>query len=215
MRMHELPTDQEDGRPPADEDGPEDGGIVVRVVAGPLKPLPSNSARQLHSLELRRQPSIPNTVQGYGRKILGNTSIATAPMVVRLRLARFGKRNSPIYNIVVSQGRTARNSKPMEVIGTYDPIPKAQLPSESTGDSTNRKPIKEIQLDVARAKYWLGVGAQPSDPVWRLLAMFGLIERQWKVVRIPAQQEDKAVYEKIKKIKILPDKTTPKAAGSS
>ncbi|KAF3902204.1 hypothetical protein ABW21_db0208275 [Orbilia brochopaga] len=135
-------------------------------------------------------------------------------MVVRLRLARFGKRNNPIYNIVVSQARTARDSKPMEVIGIYDPIPKAQLPSESTGDGSSRKPVKEIQLDVARAKYWLGVGAQPSDPVWRLFAMFGLIEPQWKVARIPAQQEDKAVYEKIRKIKILPDKPAPKAGPS-
>ncbi|KAF3936004.1 hypothetical protein ABW20_dc0110121 [Dactylellina cionopaga] len=85
-------------------------------------------------------------------------------MVVRLRLARFGTRNRPLYNIVVAQARTARNSKPMEVIGTYDPVPKPA----PDGDG---KPFKDIQLDVTRAKYWLGVGAQPSDPVWRLLAM--------------------------------------------
>jgi ribosomal protein S16 len=48
--------------------------------------------------------------------------------------------------------------------GTYDPIPKpAPL---GVG-----KPFKDIQLDTARAKYWLGVGAQPSDPAWRLLSM--------------------------------------------
>jgi ribosomal protein S16 len=33
------------------------------------------------------------------------------------------------------------------------------------------KPFKDIKLDSARAKYWLGVGAQPSDPAWRLLSM--------------------------------------------
>lgn len=59
---------------------------------------------------------------------------------------------------------TARNSKPIEVLGTYDPIPKAPL----YGDG---KPIKDIKLDTIRAKYWLGVGAQPSDPVWRMLSM--------------------------------------------
>ena len=49
-------------------------------------------------------------------------------------------------------------------IGTYDPIPKP--PPLGVG-----KPYKDIQLDTARAKYWLGVGAQPSDPAWRLLSM--------------------------------------------
>lgn len=43
-------------------------------------------------------------------------------------------------------------------------MPKAPL------DGDGRK-YKDIQLDQARAKYWLGVGAQPSDPMWRILAM--------------------------------------------
>jgi len=85
-------------------------------------------------------------------------------MVVRLRLARFGKKHAPVYNIVVAHARTARKSKPIEVIGTYDPIPKP--PTDDIG-----KPVKDIRLDTTRAKYWLGVGAQPSDPVWRLLSM--------------------------------------------
>ncbi|KAF3939567.1 hypothetical protein ABW19_dt0200805 [Dactylella cylindrospora] len=127
-------------------------------------------------------------------------------MVVRLRLARFGTRNRPLYNIVVAQARTARNKRPMEVIGTYDPIPKP----DPDGDG---KPFKDIQLDVARAKYWLGVGAQPSDPVWRLLAMFGLIEPQWKITRIPAQQADKVTYEKARKVKIIQD-STPKPTST-
>ena len=40
-------------------------------------------------------------------------------MVLKIRLARFGKRNAPFYNIVVAQARTARNSKPLEVLGTF------------------------------------------------------------------------------------------------
>ena len=125
-------------------------------------------------------------------------------MVLKIRLARFGKRNAPFYNIVVAQARTARNSKPLEVlgkslfplpfpiyfeiplpitslmiivplsvkltnlgtIGTYDPIPKPPPSGEG-------KAIKDIKLDISRAKYWLGVGAQPSDPAWRLLSMVG------------------------------------------
>jgi ribosomal protein S16 len=52
----------------------------------------------------------------------------------------------------------------MGELGTYDPIPKP--PTDGEG-----KPFKDIKLDSARAKYWLGVGAQPSDPAWRLLSM--------------------------------------------
>lgn len=63
--------------------------------------------------------------------------------------------------------RTARNSRPLEVIGTYDPIPKKDLYDDSG------RLHKDIKLDTTRAKYWIGVGAQPTDTVWRLLSMVG------------------------------------------
>ncbi|KFY25545.1 hypothetical protein V493_04593 [Pseudogymnoascus sp. VKM F-4281 (FW-2241)] len=94
-------------------------------------------------------------------------------MVVKIRLARFGRRKAPFYNIVVAQARTARNSKPLEVLGTYDPIPKK--PEDGEG-----RPFKDIRLDSVRARYWLGVGAQPSDPAWRLLSMVGLMEPKFR-----------------------------------
>ncbi|OBT77665.1 hypothetical protein VF21_03677 [Pseudogymnoascus sp. 05NY08] len=94
-------------------------------------------------------------------------------MVLKIRLARFGRSKAPVYNIVVAQARTARNSKPLEVLGTYDPIPKK--PEDGEG-----RPFKDIRLDSARARYWLGVGAQPSDPAWRLLSMVGLMEPKFK-----------------------------------
>lgn len=66
--------------------------------------------------------------------------------------------------------RSARDSKPLEVIGTYNPIP--QRPKNlSDEEARTAKPYKEIALDRSRAKYWLGVGAQPSDTVWRMLSM--------------------------------------------
>jgi len=89
-------------------------------------------------------------------------------MVLKIRLARFGKRHAPFYNIVVAHARTARNSKPLEVLGTYDPIP--QTPSDVAQGEKGRK-FKDIKLDVDRAKYWLGVGAQPSETAWRLMSM--------------------------------------------
>ncbi|KAJ5107820.1 hypothetical protein N7456_004495 [Penicillium angulare] len=94
-------------------------------------------------------------------------------MVVRIRLARFGNKHDPFYNIVVAQARSARGGKPLEVIGTYNPIPKR--PVSLYNENVNTRPYKEVALDQARAKYWLGVGAQPSDPVWKLLNMAGLV----------------------------------------
>ncbi|KAK4133581.1 hypothetical protein BT67DRAFT_382590 [Trichocladium antarcticum] len=91
-------------------------------------------------------------------------------MVVKIRLARFGRTNSPFYNIVVAHARTARNSRPLEVIGTYDPIPKKDL-YDNLG-----KLHKDIKLDMTRAKYWIGCGAQPTDTMWRLLSMVGILE---------------------------------------
>ncbi|EKV12606.1 Ribosomal protein S16 [Penicillium digitatum] len=94
-------------------------------------------------------------------------------MVLRIRLARFGNKHNPFYNIVVAQARSARGAKPLEVIGTYNPIPKR--PTNLYDENTEARPYKEIALDRSRAKYWLGVGAQPSDPVWKLMGMAGLV----------------------------------------
>lgn len=68
--------------------------------------------------------------------------------------------------------RSARNSKPMEVIGTYNPKP--QRPTVLSDEEARAKPFKSVALDSSRTKYWLGVGAQPSDPVWNLLRMVRL-----------------------------------------
>ncbi|KAF2807265.1 ribosomal protein S16 [Mytilinidion resinicola] len=103
-------------------------------------------------------------------------------MVLRIRLSRFGKRHDPFYNIVVSQARTARDSKPLEVLGTYDPIPQPPPPG-----SVSRRAFKEIKLDAARARYWIGVGAQPSDSAWRLLSMVGILEPRFRVAQIKQQ----------------------------
>ncbi|CAK7242000.1 MAG: 37S ribosomal protein S16, mitochondrial [Sporothrix thermara] len=100
-------------------------------------------------------------------------------MVVKIRLARFGRTNSPIYNIVVTQARTARNSRPMEVLGTYNPKPQHDA-YEGAGKTPSGAPLqkahKDIQLDVTRTKYWIGVGAQPTETMWRILSMVGILQ---------------------------------------
>jgi small subunit ribosomal protein S16 len=71
------------------------------------------------------------------------------------------------------QYRTARDSKPIEVLGTYNPIP--QKPTGLIAESIKTKtPYKQIELDSLRTKYWLGVGAQPSEPAFKLLSMVRL-----------------------------------------
>ncbi|KAI7868462.1 30S ribosomal protein S16 [Spinellus fusiger] len=88
-------------------------------------------------------------------------------MVVRIRLALHGRRNLPYYHIVVSNARQARNSKPLEKIGTYDPIP-------------NSEGNKLINLNFERTKYWLTVGAQPSEIVEKLLVKANLVPEKPK-----------------------------------
>ncbi|CAK7215252.1 37S ribosomal protein S16, mitochondrial [Sporothrix bragantina] len=117
-------------------------------------------------------------------------------MVVKIRLARFGRTNSPTYNIVVSQARTARNSRPMEVLGTYNPKPQHDV-YESTGktpsDAALKKAHKDIRLDVTRTKYWIGVGAQPTDTMWRILSMIGILQpKKRPAPTLPATPLEKA-----------------------
>ncbi|KAI1812266.1 ribosomal protein S16 [Poronia punctata] len=95
-------------------------------------------------------------------------------MVIKIRLARFGRRNAPFYNIVVAHARTARNSKPLEVLGTYDPVPKPD-PYDDSGLLH-----KDIKLDKLRAQYWIGVGAQPTDTIWRLFSMLGIMPPKYR-----------------------------------
>eukprot|EP00741_Cyanophora_paradoxa_P017942 tig00021036_g17325.t1 len=84
-------------------------------------------------------------------------------MVVRIRLARFGHKDRPFYRIHVADSRRFVQKKFIENVGTYDP-----LPNRKTGE-------KELVLETDRVKYWLSVGAQPSDTVARLLWRAGIL----------------------------------------
>eukprot|EP01137_Pigoraptor_chileana_P023544 Opistho-2@89989 len=81
--------------------------------------------------------------------------------MVVLRLARFGRRHLPFYRIFATNPRGKRDGKHIEVVGTYNPV-------------VNQQNQKTLDLKVDRIKYWLSVGAQPTEVVGRLLAMAGL-----------------------------------------
>ena len=69
--------------------------------------------------------------------------------MVKIRLRRFGKKNTPVYRVVVADGRSPRDGRIIEEIGTYDPLLKNN----------------NFTLNLDRVDYWLGVGAQASDTV--------------------------------------------------
>ncbi len=78
--------------------------------------------------------------------------------------------------LTVCYYRSGRDRKPIEVIGTYNPIP-APLPEELK--AKGERPIKDVALDFQRAKYWLGVGAQPTEPLTKLFKKAGILNVEW------------------------------------
>lgn len=117
--------------------------------------------------------------------------------LVRLRLARFGRTHSPAYNIVVARATKARDAKPIEVVGTYKPIPRA-LPHRAIRKGV--LPEKEVELDFTRVQYWIGVGAQPTDTVARLLVKAGILDTQWLSGKQQAGLATKPVVEPRKEV---------------
>jgi small subunit ribosomal protein S16 len=81
-------------------------------------------------------------------------------MAVRIRLTRTGKKKQPSYRVVVADGRAPRDGRYIEQIGRYDPRQEPSI----------------VEIDQERASYWLQHGAQPSEPVRRLLQIAGVLE---------------------------------------
>jgi small subunit ribosomal protein S16 len=78
-------------------------------------------------------------------------------VAVKIKLKRLGKIHAPQYRIVVADSRTARNGRAIEEIGTYQPMADPSI----------------ITVNSDRVQYWLGVGAQPTEPVMAILKVTG------------------------------------------
>ena len=78
-------------------------------------------------------------------------------MAVKIKLMRLGKIRQPYYRVVVADARSRRSGRAIETIGKYHPKNEPSL----------------IEIDSERAQYWLGVGAQPTEPVENLLKVTG------------------------------------------
>ncbi|MBA0051811.1 30S ribosomal protein S16 [Streptomyces sp. AJS327] len=106
-------------------------------------------------------------------------------MAVKIKLKRLGKIRSPHYRIVIADSRTRRDGRAIEEIGLYQPMQNPSL----------------IQVDSERVQYWLGVGAQPTEPVQAILKVTG----DWQKfkglpapapMKVPAPKADKrALFE--------------------
>lgn len=105
-------------------------------------------------------------------------------MSTKIRLARGGRTKLPYYSIVVTNSRSARDSNYIEKIGTYNPVLK---------DDND----KRVVIDTERAKYWLSVGAQPSDRVHRFFYKAGLIATapHMRPARKPKKEQPEAAAE--------------------
>lgn len=78
-------------------------------------------------------------------------------VAVKIRLKRFGKIRAPFYRVVVADSRKKRDGRVIEEIGKYHPTEDPSV----------------IDIDRERVQYWLGVGAQPTEPVLALLKVTG------------------------------------------
>jgi len=85
-------------------------------------------------------------------------------MAIAIRLSRGGAKKRPYYRVVVSDTRSPRDGKYLEQIGTYNPLLAKDDPAR-------------VKINEDRARYWIGVGAQPSDRVARFLDAAGIKER--------------------------------------
>lgn len=79
--------------------------------------------------------------------------------MVKIRLKKFGTKAKPCYRIVVQDSRKPRDGTTLEEIGIYQPIAKEDA---------------QVSVNEDRAKYWISVGAQPTDTVKKIFSKKGL-----------------------------------------
>jgi small subunit ribosomal protein S16 len=107
-----------------------------------------------HTREAKPDPGIPARIAELQRDTRRRSGFT---MAVKIKLTRLGKIRNPQYRIAIADARTRREGRAIEVIGRYHPKEDPSL----------------IEIDSERAQYWLSVGAQPTEPVLKLLKITG------------------------------------------
>ena len=96
-------------------------------------------------------------------------------MAVKLRMKRMGRTNGPFYRLNAMDSRSPRDGRVIEELGYYDP--------------RNKDKDKQFKANIERCRYWLDVGAVPSETVSSLLKRNGL---DHKNLRLPKPGKPKA-----------------------
>lgn len=78
--------------------------------------------------------------------------------MVKIRLARHGRKRRPFYRVVAADVNAPRDGKFLEILGTYNPVEKDES--------------KELTLNIDRVDHWLNIGAQPTDTAAALIKKF-------------------------------------------
>ena len=100
-------------------------------------------------------------------------------MILKIRLSRVGSKKRPFYLIVVTDSRNPRDGRYIEKVGTHNPM-------------VDKDHEDRVNIDAERVKYWLSVGAKPTDRVARFLAAMDLVGER----KIPAQDKQAQPKEK-------------------
>ena len=103
-------------------------------------------------------------------------------MAVKLRMKRMGRTNGPFYRLNAMDSRSPRDGRVIEELGYYDP--------------RNKDKDKQFKADIERCRYWLDVGAVPSETVSSLLKKNGL---EHKMLKLPKPGKPKPAAAEPKK----------------
>ena len=95
--------------------------------------------------------------------------------MVKIRLKRMGAKKAPFYRVVVAESTSPRDGRFKEILGSYNPVTEPA----------------EVKIDIERARYWMSVGAQPTDRVARLLKFNGVDEIELKFRPAPTAPKAK------------------------
>ncbi|XP_057815917.1 uncharacterized protein LOC131029446 [Cryptomeria japonica] len=99
--------------------------------------------------------------------------------IVRLRLARVGCTHRPFFRLVATDSAAKRDGRHLEKLGFYDPLvvkekKKDKKKNKEKDKDDQKDKEKEMSINIERVKYWLSVGAQPTETVQHLLSKAGL-----------------------------------------
>jgi len=119
-----------------------------------------------------------------------------------IRLAYHGCTNRPFFHIVVNNVYRDRNSRPIEQLGTYDPLPNAD----------NQK-LVSVNLD--RVQFWIGRGSIISRPVSELLGLMGFLPLHPRTYQLAWRNREKAAKEAEKAEAEAKAPTAPSSASAS